>query len=221
MLNTAVSSAMLATIATLNKFRYEETLTGFKWLANTAQTLERKNGLTIPYAYEEALGYMFTDVCYDKDGLTAACVFLAADAHLRREGLTPYAKLEELYQKLGYHESLNTYFISPSKESTAALFAAIRSRQPPRNNYLGTFPVVRRRDMTLGFDSGTYGGKPRLPPDASSEMVTIWTDKRARFTLRGSGTEPKVKSMSPWFFFALCLLAVAVQLSMSTTVLLI
>ena len=51
----------------------------------------------------------------------------------------------------------------------------------------------------MGYDSGTDDRSPDLPVSKSSEMITCWlekvdgTDKGIRFTVRASGTEPKIK----------------------------
>lgn len=184
---------MLEKMAVARGVHFQETLTGFKWMANIARSLE-ESGYTVPFAFEEALGYMFPNVCYDKDGVTAAMVFLAADAKWRAQGLTPFAKLQSLFSEFGYHETLNTYFRSPNPDMTMALFRGIRGGSFRRDQSLGTFAILRWRDMTEGYDSGTKDHKPTLPIDTSSQMLTLWLDREVRFTFRASGTEPKVKS---------------------------
>nr|KMM70939.1 phosphoglucomutase-2 [Coccidioides posadasii RMSCC 3488] len=192
MLCTAVSSNMLAKMAKIEGFHFQETLTGFKWLGNVAKDLESE-GYNVPFAFEEALGYMFCNVSYDKDGLTAAMVFLTAQARWRKQGFTPFSRLQHLYQTYGYHETLNTYFVSPDPSISATLFDSIRNLPEDKRSCIGGFPVLRWRDATKGFDTGTPNNVSNLPVDSASQMITIWSDKGLRFTLRGSGTEPKVK----------------------------
>jgi len=55
MVNSTVSTKMLEKIAKVENFRFEETLTGFKWIGNKAIDL-RKEGYTVPFAFEEAIG---------------------------------------------------------------------------------------------------------------------------------------------------------------------
>lgn len=164
-------------------------------MGNIARRLE-ESGYHVPFAFEEALGYMFPDVCHDKDGVTAAMVFLAAEARWRSQGLTPYSKLQQLFKDFGYFETLNNYFRSPSPEITKSLFGAIRNGPYRTQKSLGSFKILRWRDMTEGYDSGAEDQKPALPIDKSSQMLTIWLDRDVRFTIRGSGTEPKVKGNS-------------------------
>ncbi|KAI9925623.1 Phosphoglucomutase-3 [Aspergillus wentii] len=191
-LKSTVSSGMLEEMAAAKGIHFEEALTGFKWMGNIARKLEESNH-HVPFAFEEALGYMFPTVCYDKDGITAALVFLSAEAKWRSQGLTPYTKLQQLFKEFGHHETLNNYFRSPDPELTKSLFRAIRDGPYRTEKTLGEFKILRWRDMTEGYDSGTKDNKPTLPVDQGSQMLTLWLDRDVRFTFRGSGTEPKVK----------------------------
>ncbi|KAJ5572909.1 hypothetical protein N7450_009893, partial [Penicillium hetheringtonii] len=191
-LTTTVSSGMLGSMAAARGCNFKETLTGFKWMANVARDLENV-GQTVPFAYEEALGYMFPSVCYDKDGITAAAVFLAAEAKWRSQGLTIYDKLQQIFATHGHHESLNNYFRSPNPQLTNQLFQGIRSGPFLTEKQFGRFKILRWRDLTEGFDSASSDNKPDLPDDPTSQMLTLWLEGGVRFTFRGSGTEPKVK----------------------------
>ena len=192
LITTAVSSGMLEKMAVAKGVQFRETLTGFKWMGNLARELE-KGGNNVPFAYEEALGYMFPSVCYDKDGIAAAAVFLIAVAKWKAQGLTVYAKLQELFAEYGHHETLNNYFRTPNSQLTFELFHGIRSGSFRSSKKLGAFNIIRWRDLTEGYDSAFSNHKPDLPEDPTSHMLTLWLEGGVRFTLRGSGTEPKVK----------------------------
>lgn len=194
MLSTAVSSSMLAKMASTEGFLFEETLTGFKWLGNVARRLEHE-GYHVPFAFEEALGYMFCKVCYDKDGLAAALTFLTAREKWSKHGLTPFTKLQQLYHDYGYHETLNTYFIASDPRVSSQLFEFIRELPTNQRDSLGPFPITRWRDISNGLDTGAPNNVSLLPIDKTSEMLTIWSHERLRLTIRVSGTEPKVKGL--------------------------
>ena len=83
-----MSSPLLGRIAADLGVRYEETLTGFKWIANRAIALERE-GCEFVFGYEEALGYCVGDVVRDKDGISAAVLAAEVAAVLRERGETP------------------------------------------------------------------------------------------------------------------------------------
>lgn len=195
-LSTAVSSQMLAFMAQDQGFRFEETLTGFKWLGNRASNshIEIGHGPVL-FGYEEALGYMFPNVVLDKDGVVASLVFLSACA----KWASPWAKLQELYEKNGYFQTVNTYWRSPDIAITAKVFAKVRSLGNPFPHALDNRKFLRWRDLTKGYDSGTKDNVPILPSSDDTQMITCWlsgtdTDQGIRFTIRASGTEPKIKS---------------------------
>ena len=186
MLTTAVSSQMLSVMASKTTTP-GETLTGFKWLGNRALDLEHQ-GRTVLFAYEEALGYMFPTIVHDKDGITAAVVFLCACA----EWGSPWAQLQRLYERYGYFETMNTYWKSPDHTVTSTVFQRIRGLGAPYPTQVAGSKVIRWRDLTLGFDSSTQDHLPELPSSPCSQMITCWLES-VRFTIRASGTEPKIK----------------------------
>jgi phosphoglucomutase len=192
MLASTVSSRMLGVMAEKEGFHFVETLTGFKWMGNIALDLDRQ-GYDSRFAFEEAIGYMIPGVVHDKDAVAAAATFLAAVVRWQRERLTPWHKLQKLYEKYGHFEDANTYLISPSPAVTEKVFNAVRELGDPFPKCLGKRMVHRWRDLTRGWDSGTKDHKPLLPTDKDSQMITCEVDGDIKFTVRGSGTEPKIK----------------------------
>lgn len=192
MLASTVSSRMLSRMAWKENFHFQETLTGFKWLGNEAQNLKTQ-GFQPVFAFEEAIGFMFPSVAWDKDGIAAAAVFLTAWQRWKKQGLTPWRKLQQLYETYGFFEDANTYLVSPSPVVTKEVFDSIRALNAgSRPERLGGRGILRWRDLTLGFDSATLDGKPTLPVDPMAQMITCEL-QNVVFTVRGSGTEPKIK----------------------------
>lgn len=192
MLASTVSSRMLHALAQKEGFHFTETLTGFKWLGNVARDLEA-TGYDVVFAFEEALGYMIPQTVHDKDSISAAAVFLTATSHWATLGLTPHGQLQKLYQHVGYFEDANTYLTSPSPTTTSSVFAAIRALGQPHPTQIGSRKITRWRDLTVGYDSKSEDHAPDLPVDKTAQMITCELDDGSRFTVRGSGTEPKIK----------------------------
>ena len=200
-LSTAVSTSMVRKMAEREGFHHQETLTGFKWLGSLALQL-REDGYQVAYGFEEALGYMFTEVAYDKDAVAAGIVFLKAILYWRsKEGLTPWQKLQQLYQRYGYFENANTYFTSLDPTVTNRVFDNIRSLGNPHLTSLGSWRVKGWRDMTTGYDSTTSDHRAHLPIVEGNQMITCDLDNGVHFTVRCSGTEPKIKGMKNIFGF--------------------
>ncbi|KAF2421843.1 phosphoglucomutase-2 [Tothia fuscella] len=192
MLASTVSSRMLGVMAEKEGFHFVETLTGFKWMGNIALDLDEA-GYDSRFAFEEAIGYMIPGVVHDKDAVAAAATFLTAVVRWQKDGLTPFHKLHKLYEKYGHFEDANTYVISRSPAVTEQVFNAVRALGAPYPKTLGKRKVHRWRDLTKGWDSATNDHKPVLPADKTSQMITCELEGDVRFTVRGSGTEPKIK----------------------------
>ena len=196
MLATTVSSQMLSHMAAVEGFHFDETLTGFKWLGNRAIDLER-TGYDVQFGFEQAIGYMLPKIAHDKDGISAATLFLAACAawdSSEKGSLTPWGQLQTLYKKYGYFADIDAYVRSPSPADTTAAFARIRAfGQPFPAEFAPGQKILSWRDLTIGYDSREPDNKPRLPVDSATEMITVEVEGGVRFTVRGSGTEPKIK----------------------------
>jgi len=204
MINSTVSTKMLEKIAKVENFYFEETLTGFKWLGNKAIEL-RKKGFTVPFAFEEAIGFMCGEFINDKDGISALAILSELAAQLDKKDMKIYEYLESLYKKYGYFMSNNYYFICNDQEIINAFFDNIRYgdvKEPsddPNYEYKLKYPkefggkkIVNVRDLTIDYDSSTPDHKALLP--RSSQMITFRLDSNdCAITLRTSGTEPKIK----------------------------
>ncbi|MFF1485549.1 phospho-sugar mutase [Streptomyces sp. NPDC058319] len=165
-----VSSSLLGRIARKAGQPYEETLTGFKWIA-------RVEGLR--YGYEEALGYCVDpDGVRDKDGITAALLITELASQLKEQGRTLLDLLDDLAVEHGLHA---TDQLSVRVEDLSLIADAMRRlrEQPPTG--LAGLPVTRAEDLTQGTET--------LPPTDGLR----YTLDGARVIVRPSGTEPKLK----------------------------
>ncbi|KAF9977951.1 Phosphoglucomutase-3 [Actinomortierella ambigua] len=202
---STVSSSMLSKVAKVEGIHWEDTLTGFKWIGNRAIDLE-KEGYNVIFGYEEAIGFMLGDIVRDKDGVSALGYFAQLAARLYREGSTISDYLDSLYQKYGYFASANSYFICHEKETIDRIFAKMRFGAEPEADpqgqfahklsyatHIGPHKVAHVRDLTVGYDSSKPDHRPVLPVSASAHMITYYLENGCVFTLRTSGTEPKIK----------------------------
>ncbi|MEV0178018.1 phospho-sugar mutase [Streptomyces sp. NPDC050625] len=165
-----VSSSLLGRIAEKAGLPYEETLTGFKWIA-------RVEGLR--YGYEEALGYCVDpDGVRDKDGITAALLITELASELKEEGRTLLDLLDDLALEHGLHA---TDQLSVRVQDLSVIADAMRRlrEQPP--TALAGLPITRAEDLTKGTET--------LPPTDGLR----YTLDGARVIVRPSGTEPKLK----------------------------
>ncbi|MER8003776.1 phospho-sugar mutase [Streptomyces sp. NPDC095613] len=165
-----VSSSLLGRIAEAAGLPYEETLTGFKWIA-------RVEGLR--YGYEEALGYCVDpEGVRDKDGITAALLVTELASELKAQGRTLLDALDDLALAHGLHA---TDQLSVRVEDLSVIADAMRRLREVPPVELAGLAVTRADDLSEG-----EGG---LPPTDGLR----YTLDGARVVVRPSGTEPKLK----------------------------
>ncbi|MEU3789549.1 phospho-sugar mutase [Streptomyces fructofermentans] len=165
-----VSSSLLGRIAAGAGLPYEETLTGFKWIA-------RVEGLR--YGYEEALGYCVDpEGVRDKDGITAALLITELASVLKAEGRTLLDLLDDLAVRHGLHATDQLSVRVDDLSVISDAMRRLRERPPTR---LAGLPVTAAEDLTKGT--------PSLPPTDGLR----YTLDGARVIVRPSGTEPKLK----------------------------
>ena len=174
--NSIVSSMMLESIAKSAGLEYESTLTGFKWVS-------RVNNLT--FGYEEALGYCVDpDNVSDKDGISAAAMFMEMLAHLKSQEKTIWRVLDELALAHGLHATDQVSVRVTSSDQVALTMAGIRNTPPTK---FGGLQVSSIDDLAIGL-----GGLPKTDAViihlAGNDQI-----QKARVIVRPSGTEPKIK----------------------------
>jgi phosphomannomutase len=164
---TIVSSSLLGEIARAHGARYDETLTGFKWIVRAGDG----NGTGLVYGYEEALGHCVDpDHVRDKDGISAAVLACDLAASAKAAGRTVLDELDELAVAHGLH--LTDQLTIRLETSGATAMARVRASLPAT---LGDQPVT------------TEDLQPR------TDGVRL-TGKGLRVVVRPSGTEPKLKA---------------------------
>ena len=166
---TIVSSSLLRSIAAAHGARYDETLTGFKWIVRAGDG----NGTGLVYGYEEALGHCVDpDAVRDKDGISAAMLACDLAATLKASGRTLLDALDDLARAHGLHVTDQLSVRVDDLARIGAMMSRLRAAMP--SSLLGD-PVTESSDLL-----------PR------TDAIVLRT-ARATVVVRPSGTEPKLK----------------------------
>jgi phosphomannomutase len=181
-ITTIVSSTQLGHIAGELGALYDETLTGFKWIANRAMQRERAEGACFVFGYEEALGYTVGTVARDKDGIGSAVVFADLAAWCAARKTTVLGYLEEIQRRFGLFAASQRSFTFPGAEGAATIARVMEGFRTRAPDSLGEWKVRAVLDYAAG--------RGELPP---ANVIAYELEGGGRITLRPSGTEPKVK----------------------------
>ena len=188
---SVVSSRMLRSIAAAAGVAFTETLTGFKWIARAGDNRPEH----LLFGYEEALGYAVCEAVRDKDGLSAAALFVQLTLSLRAQGLSPLERLDELARQHGVHLTSQVSLRLP--DSPSAVQAAARLRASPPRQIAGqdvssfvdhsVSPPERPASSPAPLSEAAHSS---LPP---TDMLVFYLEHGDRVIVRPSGTEPKLK----------------------------
>lgn len=169
--SSIVSSDMLGRQAAAHGRRWQQTLTGFKWLGKIDDLV---------FGYEEALGYSVAPhVARDKDGVSAILAVLELAAELKAEGRSLLDLLDDLYREHGLHA---TGQLSVRVEDLSIITTAMSTLRSTPPRLLAGLEVTSVDDLADG-----YAGLP------STDGVRLGLGDSSRVICRPSGTEPKLK----------------------------
>ena len=169
--NSIVSSSILSKIAAHHQLNFEETLTGFKYIAKIPNLI---------FGYEEAIGFCVDpQTVNDKDGVSAALLMAQIATDLKSEGKTLNDLLDEIWETYGFHA---TEQISIRVSDLALISTLMNKLRTQIITEIAGFKVLSKDDLAKPTNS--------LP---ATDGLRFNLEKKIRIIIRPSGTEPKIK----------------------------
>ena len=192
-ITSIVSTAMVRAVAEKNNVHFEDTFTGFKFMAERIAQWEAANSYKYIFSFEESYGYMVGDYVRDKDAVTAAMLVAEMAAHYHKKGMTLLDAMYALYEKYGWYKERTINLVMPGLDGLQkmqALMAKLRT-EPPME--LGGEKLARLRDYKDGTIFVNGLGKVDKTPIVGSDVLYFEMADGSNFIIRPSGTEPKIK----------------------------
>ena len=169
--NSIVSSSILSKIAAHHKLNFEETLTGFKYIAKIPNLV---------FGYEEAIGFCVDSLTVnDKDGISAALLMAQIATDLKNDGKTLDDLLDEIWKTYSFHATEQISIRVNDLALISTLMTKLRSNSASE---IAGFKVLAMEDLSKPNNS--------LPP---TDGLRFTLEQNIRIIIRPSGTEPKIK----------------------------
>ena len=191
---TIVTTKLIESVAKEYGVKVINILTGFKYIGEQIGLLEEK-GEENRYimGFEESYGYLTGTYVRDKDAVNASLMICEMAAYYKKNGLTLYQALENLYKKHGrYLNSQDNIGFegAAGMKKMQEIMSSLREN-PPKT--LGGLEVVRISDYedstTRDLKNGTMT-EIFLP---KADVLIFDLEKDNQVVVRPSGTEPKIK----------------------------
>ena len=188
-----VTTEMAKVVAETNGVHFEDTFTGFKFMAERIAQWEKAGSYKYIFAYEESYGYMMGDYVRDKDAVTASMMVAEMAAYYYDKGMNLSQAMESLYAKYGHYAEKTLNLVMPGLDGIVKmknLMAELRSNPPKQ---IAGVEVFKLRDYSDGSIKVPELGVMGQTPIKGSNVLYFELADGTSFIVRPSGTEPKVK----------------------------
>ncbi|WP_246939040.1 phospho-sugar mutase [Bacillus pinisoli] len=192
-LKTIVTSEIGRTIAEAYGLSTIDTLTGFKFIGEKIKEYEQTGEYTFQFGYEESYGYLIGDFVRDKDAVQAALLAVEVCAYYKKQGLTVYEGLLQIFEKYGfYQEGLKSLTLKGKEgaEQIEFILSSFRKDAPKElaGKKITAIEDYKTSERVVVKENGVQAIE--LP---KSNVLKYILEDGSWFCLRPSGTEPKVK----------------------------
>jgi len=190
-----VSTDMADTIAASYHVESRSVFTGFKYIAQQIKLSEETGKGKFQFGFEESYGYLRGPFVRDKDAVQGAMLVAEAAcyyAETQSKGL--YDAVMELYQKYGWFSESVLSKVLVGREGLAKIQKAVDTLRNNIPSALGPFQIDRVRDYYLQTIIDKQAGRITPIENMEKSNVLYFELPNARFILRPSGTEPKLKA---------------------------
>ncbi|MBR0200335.1 MAG: phospho-sugar mutase [Oscillospiraceae bacterium] len=191
--SSIVSTAMSRAVCEANGVHFEDTFTGFKFMAERIATWEAAKSYQYVFAFEESYGYMVGDYVRDKDAVTAAMLVAEMAAHYSMEGKTLLDAMNDLYEKYGWFAEKTVNLVMPGLDGMRKMKALMDDLRTNPPEEIAGETVIRLRDYLDGSINVKGLGKVDRTPFFGSNVLYFELADGSSFIVRPSGTEPKIK----------------------------
>ena len=186
-----VSTEMTRAISAAYHVAVFDVPTGFKYIAEKIQSFEDTGAHTFMFGFEESFGYLSGTQVRDKDGVNACMLIAETAAFYKKQGMTLYDALINLYKKYGWYLEKTMSHTLVGKDGQTKIEEIMRSlRENPPAEVAG-LKVLAIRDYQTGTRTANGVSEPIDFP--SSNALYFELEGSAWTAIRPSGTEPKVK----------------------------
>ena len=192
LVKTIVSTNLADVIASNYDLKLIEVLTGFKYIGEQIKWFEEQNSYEYMFGFEESYGCLVGTHARDKDAIVAVLMLCEAAAYYKKQGLTLWDQMLNIYEKYGYFKETLVSLERKGVEGIAEIKAMLDGLRANPPKEIGGYKVLEARDYLE--DKVVYAdGQTGVTGLPKSNVLYYDLEDNAWCCSRPSGTEPKVK----------------------------
>ncbi|WP_033168432.1 phospho-sugar mutase [Clostridium sp. KNHs205] len=193
MVKSIVTGEMGSAIAEAYGVKMFNVLTGFKNICALANDWDTTKEYTYVFGYEESIGYNIGSYLRDKDGVAATLILAEMAGYYKRQGKTLIDVLNELYEEYGYYRENTISIVLEGIEGQERIKRMMVEYRKNNAGSIGSSKLVQVTDYELSEATNVLTGEKTSIDTEKTDAVQFKFEDGCWYTLRPSGTEPKIK----------------------------
>ena len=170
-----------------------DVLTGFKNICALPNEWDITGEKNYVMGYEESIGYNVGIFLRDKDGVTIAMLLVEAAAFYKKQGKTLVNVLDEFYEKYGYYLDKTISIVLEGAAGAQRIKRMMKQYREIFAREIAGSEVVSVTDYLTQKEKTVATGEEKAIDIEKTDAVKFSYADESWYTLRPSGTEPKVK----------------------------
>jgi len=188
--STIVSSPLIKLIANDYKFKYKETLTGFKWIGKLIN--DNPNDKFIAGG-EESLGFLVGDKIRDKDAVLSTLLACEIGYLAKKKNKMFFDLLIDCYKKYGFFLEELVSFTKEGQSGVKFINNTIKKYRNNPPNQIAGIKVIFFEDYSKSIKHNLISNKIIKIKLPKSNVIIFRLEDDSMIAIRPSGTEPKIK----------------------------
>lgn len=188
-----VTGEMSSAIAEKNGVKMFSVLTGFKNICELPNIWDNTKEYKYIMGYEESIGYNFSDYLRDKDGVGSTVMLVEAAAYYKKQNKTLLDVLNDLYDEYGYYLDDTVSLVLDGIEGKERIDRMMVEYRKLYLNEVNNSKLVTITDYQEQIEKNVLTGESIKIDIEKTDAVKFLYEDGCWYTLRPSGTEPKIK----------------------------
>ncbi len=193
LVTTIVTTNMAKAICAAYELKCIEVLTGFKYIGEQIKLFEQTGSNNYVFGLEESYGCLVGTHARDKDAPVAVMALCEAAAFYKKQGLTLWDQMINLYEKYGYYKESQLAITMKGLDGAAQIAALMDNLRANPPKELADWKVTAFRDYSTGVVKDIATGAESGTGLPTSNVLYFDLTDDAWCCARPSGTEPKIK----------------------------
>lgn len=193
MVKSIVTGEMGSAIAESYGVKMFNVLTGFKNICALPNEWDKTGEYTYIFGYEESIGYNVGSYLRDKDGVSATLILAEMAGYYKKLNKTLVDVLNELYEEYGYYRENTISIVLEGIEGQERIKRMMVEYRKNNAGSIGDSKLTHITDYLTLIELDVLTGEKKTIDIEKTDAVRYAFDDGCWYTLRPSGTEPKIK----------------------------